>query len=596
MKMNITKLIKRNILLLFFMISVFSCKKIFDYQPENVLDITKNYQDVNDADAVILGLYGKFAKVMDKYIVLNELQGDLMDVTPNADKYLKEINEHSATTDNPWADPKPFYALVIDCNDIMYNFKEMLRTRRMTQAEFDIRYSEVTTVWVWVYLQLGIQYGSVPFVTDPLATIDAVKDPSKSPTVSFDVLIDNLIAMIRTVPVLNPIALTDETHTPIIVTAGSSLIRVIDGYSTSRMFLNRYFLFGDVFLWKGSYAEAAHYYRAAMDLSEYVKISSGSGSYPDFFRVTGSKGEATGPTWDSDFISPFDGDIKSDIISQVPFDKKFQPGNPFISLFSHAGKYLLKPSAKSINNWDIQYRSDNSPIDIYRGPDKSYSMGPEPEVKKLIAGFNKLNPLETTGKFIIQRSRGLHLRFLEAANRDGRDQLAYALLNNGLKAAYTGPPPVPANVVNIMQSFDANPDYYFDARAGQFPPYVGIWSGNIGIRGNASLVPVKVDSVKYFDMSVPALWDKPVKDAKGLAIAQEDLILKENALEMAFEGVRWTDLVRVGLRREKEIPGSGLAFMQATVAAKFIAAGKSVPPGVAQLGSSVANWYLPFKR
>jgi len=97
------------VLSLTLVLSTLSCKKMFDISPEDALEYDKNYQNVNDADAAVWGIYGKFVQVADRYIVLNELRGDLEDVTLRSTKYLREINEHAVSADNPWAYPKPFY-------------------------------------------------------------------------------------------------------------------------------------------------------------------------------------------------------------------------------------------------------------------------------------------------------------------------------------------------------------------------------------------------------------------------------------------------------------------------------------------------------
>ena len=52
------------------------CKKVFDIKPEDQLDQTQAYQNVYDADAAVVGIYGKFMGLADRYVILNELRGD----------------------------------------------------------------------------------------------------------------------------------------------------------------------------------------------------------------------------------------------------------------------------------------------------------------------------------------------------------------------------------------------------------------------------------------------------------------------------------------------------------------------------------------
>jgi hypothetical protein len=78
-----------------FVTAISSCKKTFDVEPENAVDKPQMYRDVFDADAAVIGVYGKLMKLAKPYIILNELRGDLMDVTLNADENLQQLNGQS---------------------------------------------------------------------------------------------------------------------------------------------------------------------------------------------------------------------------------------------------------------------------------------------------------------------------------------------------------------------------------------------------------------------------------------------------------------------------------------------------------------------
>jgi hypothetical protein len=67
----------------------------------------------------------------------------------------------------------------------------------------------------------------------------------------------------------------------------------------------------------------------------------------------------------------------------------------------------------------------------------------------------------------------------------------------------------------------------------------------------------------------------------------ENFIIDERALELAFEGKRWTDLVRIAERRNDP------AYLADRVAAKF--AGTSYYDEVHNKLMNPANWYLPFE-
>ena len=582
-------------LILSLSISFVSCEKSFDLKPEDALDYSQAYQNVYDADAVVFGIYGKMAGIADRYLVLNELRADLEDVTQNSDQYLKQLNNHDVSLENPWADPKPFYEIILNCNDVLKNFDIMLENKRLTQADYDIRKSEVITARAWLYLQLGIHYGNVPYITDPLATFADLKDESKYPKIPFTELLDKLIISTESMPNKDPLPST------------VSLSATLDSYPTLKMFINKYFLMGDLYLWKGDYPSAAKYYHKLMTYAEvlYPGNPADEKAFNTYSLGTSSNSGTTyigNDRWTNIFTTGFtDRYANEENITMLPFDKKFDPVNPFIDLYYN--KYVIKPSALAINKWNAQNRSDNTPFDTWRGLNRSYFVeGNQTYINKQISNYSKNLPFETTDKWIIYRAALLHLHMAEAANRDGRDRLAYALLNNGIRSAYT-PVPSPSNVINVMQSnvymnsanewvADPNKDYYFDARFGTAPNYRAYWHTNAGVRGRMSLAPVKVDSAQYFNMTVPGKQYKEVNDRPGLILAMEDLILEEVALEGAFEGYRWQDLLRIALRRKDIQP----SFLADKIAAKFEAKGDAA--GAAAVRAKLATeagWYLPFK-
>jgi hypothetical protein len=566
-------------------LSAFSCKNAFDLAPADALERSQAYQTVADADAAIMGLYGKVVGITDRYLVLNELRGDLEDVTQNADKYLREINDHNVSLNNPWANPKAYYDIIVNCNDVIANFKVMLDEKRMTQADYNIRISEAVALRCWLYLQVGIQYGSVPYVTDALQSIQDVQDESKFPKVTFDELIDKLIAEMEALP--NKLLIPT-----------SSLLTTIDGYSTLRIFVNKQVLLGTLYLYKGDYPNASHYLRQVLEYGEIISKPLDTDWYSIYTTGTNGGQSLSGGSWSRIFVDDYTArHTPYELVWGIPFNKNFAPGNPLIALYAPGpDKYKIKPSQFALDNWNNQTRRDRTPGDTYRGVSgKSFSMyNGQPYCFKVVPNYNPSSPFETTGRINMYRSAALQLQFSESANRDGRDKLAYAFMNAGLKTTYT-PIGAGGDVTNIMQSFDTNPDYYFAARSGDNPRFREKWSYNQGLRFRVDLLNSIVDSTKYFDMSDKGSQTKPVIDRHGLTLAMEDLLLNEDALELAFEGYRWPDLIRIALRREKETPGSGRTFLRDKVAAKFIAAGLPVPAGVEKLAADVKNWYLPFK-
>ncbi|WP_175404065.1 RagB/SusD family nutrient uptake outer membrane protein [Mucilaginibacter sp. PPCGB 2223] len=568
MNKNLSGFAKKGLVLVLCMGSMLSCKKTFDIQPEDALQQSQMYQSIYDADGVILGIYGQFVGLADKYVLLNELRGDLLDVTLNSDTYLKQLSTHTVTPDNPYADPRPFYKVINNCNDALANFTVMHQKKLLADPEYYQRYADIGILRSWMYLQLGIHYGNIPYVTDPIANVNDLADVSKFPRINFDQLLDQLIAFTNTIPKQYLDQNTSAASPTLIMATSTYPIR--DG--VSKFFIHRRSFLGDLNLWKGNYLIASSYYKDAMETaSTNVSSSDFSISLYDTYRV-GNDNSGRNTLLTTGTVNPWQ-NIFSNIIGEsetsfermwvLPLDQNYGT-NPFINLFSASAGYLVKPSALSIANWDNQLRADGS-IGDRRGPNASYKINNgKPEVLKYTATYNPLTPLTTkTGIWILYRAATLHLRYAEAANLQGRNQLAGALINQGL---YTDLPTKISTYNGVNDTYPFN----FDASKGTVN---GNWYRNIGIRGRA------VDQSVTFD---PA----------NLVTDTENKIVNEDALEMAYEGYRWADLLRIALRRQTTDPN----YLANKIGAKFDAAGNSSDAAAVRARlADKANWYLPFK-
>ncbi len=564
-----------------------SCKKTFDLLPQAQLDASQMYRNVYDADAAIVGLYGKFTSLAERYIVLNELRGDMLEYTDNADEYLRQISTHSVTAENPYANPRPFYELIVNCNDVLKNFNSMHDAKKMKENEFQERYSDVLFLRSFLYLQLGIHYGTVPYVTDALVTLDDINNESKFPKLTFNVLLDSLINVSERATYKDEYA------------SSSTLAVTVDGYPTQKWFVNKKVVLADLNLWKGNYVQAASYYRQVMETGTVGTVN---GSYYSMYKVgwdsngdidhyiTYSRaGDAstlvTNSQWRIMFELPTTTEgFRREWVWAIPFDNKFKPENPFVKLFSNiGGSYLVKPSKNATDMWDNEQQKSASaatgtpgiPYDA-RGQLSWKNINGQPVVMKFLYNYINnntnlpLNVLQKDSKWFLFRQTQLHMRFAEAANRVGRYRLAWGLLNSGIAGAY----PAPTSDVTLYHNTlnDSYP-FNFDARnsgSAGVPYYRSDWYRNIGIRSRANLV----------DQAVPA--------TDSLNQIEANLI-SETGLENGFEGTRWPDLLRVALRRNDP------SFIADKVYAKLLKDGVPNAAAVRAKLMDKNNWYLPFK-
>jgi hypothetical protein len=575
-----------------------SCKKMFDVKPETILEREQTYRNVFDADAAVLGIYGKLMKLAKPYVLLNELRADLMSPTVNADLYLQQLSNHTVTADNPYIDPTPFYDVILNCNDVMKNFDIMLADKKLKADEYNQRYSDVAAIRTWIYLQLGIHFSKdpqgtigIPYVTDALASIKDAKDESKYPYLPFRQLLAELIKTMETLPSLE------------IYSAGTSLVTTVDQYRTDKFFINKKVLLGDLYLWNAAY-DPGSYRKAAVQYRQILSFYDNQGNentQKNYYKLVGTIDVNTGNQLSVQYVRYRESDINAlyesntegwrsmfsrgkvnydqqfdwEWIWVLPFSNNFSPKNPFIDLFSNVGgSYLVKPSQQAIENWNSQVQNNLFPFDA-RGGFSYKIVGGQPVIMKYLYyymdGSNfipSINANARSGEWWLYRAASVWQHFGEAANRDGYPKLGYAIVNQGIRSTYT-PPNAPSNVTNIMQTF-LPPPYDFDARSGDNPQFRAIWRDMAGLRGRAYL------------------RSKTVSNPADSLRQVEDMLVDEGALELAYEGQRWSDLLRVAIRRNDP------AYIADKVYAKLQKDGAGNAGGArAKLMSR--DWYLPFK-
>ena len=148
-----------------------------------------------------MGLAACVQDVVDLEMFLEGLRGDLLEPTTNAPVEMWDVYNYKDLqqpfSDNALADPKGFYAVILNSNDYLehvFEYKEKYPTVLST-SDYNGIIGGALRYKAWAYLMLAKIYGEAVYLDDPLATY---QDLSQYPVLKFDGIIDKCIDLIET--------------------------------------------------------------------------------------------------------------------------------------------------------------------------------------------------------------------------------------------------------------------------------------------------------------------------------------------------------------------------------------------------------------
>lgn len=528
--------------LLFALSLLSSCESLLDVSPEEVL-LEEDYlgNDKLDARSALFGILSQMQEITGQYIVLGEMRADLVDVTTSAEDDVRQINTHNISPDNSYIDSSVLFSIINNCNFALNGID--------TEAYNGILeddYASIMRIRTWAQIQILINYGKLPYITKPISSNQDLKE--NYPLLSFEQGIDQLIQNLESVADIENVTKYENSL----------------GYNIFSMIPDNDVLLGDLHLWKGNYVTAATYYKAFLDKNV---INTGSYNITSNTVATSLSGGnySVSTSWPSIFLSQ--SVQNNEIINYSAFSDQYrQPNNSFEVITNQ-----MRPSTLAIINWDSQLKS-------YLG--ETYSGGEGDNRTKLLDNNGNASSYLGSGDeariakyqyeyFIWNRAARVYLRYAEAINYAGHPVQALAIVNGIFNST---------SIPTITNSpFLNNPESYLNFATGTY--YIAnnsgvLISGNQGIRGRVDMAPLSVDS---------SLDESETIQAVG------QIILDEAALELAFEGTRWEDLIRFAKRNNDP------SIVADAVASKFAAADDAATATtVQQKLLNPENWFLPL--
>jgi len=555
------KKISQIILFLFFVTFTFSsCEDFLDVDSDRVVFVDEyQMRSANDTLYSMFGIFSKLQKLTDSYVLLGELRGDLMDVTDSAGIYLKEINGWNISANNPYtSNIKDYYAVINNCNYVINNI-DTSAVKGGVKVMYKV-YAASKAIRAWTYMQLALNYGKVIYYEKPILTLDEAKQ--SYPEYTMDQLAPILIADLEPwkeipEPKLGPLYSHDTS----------------DGYFPIR------FLLGDLYLWLGAYNNdnMAYYEKAATEYHDLM--------YKGYYIISPTSKltyEKTGGVFNGSYNDTYYFLNGNEKITNIASTNELVNNYELDSL---ALNKMITPTSNALKNWQEQVYVDSKLLDTIGDLRAKISVS-----KRYYTSFTDFDVVDKSKRYyvtkylnvnyseggskaisnviLVYRAGLLYLRYAEAVNRLGKPNLAMAALKYGL------------NKVTM-----ANKKYVPEIETGTtIPTYMNFvdvrFDNNMGVhmRGCGN---VNVDTT-YYRIPDFAASAQPKQDS---IIYVEDLIEKELALETAFEGNRYHDLMRIAIRRNSE------TYLADKISAKY------APAQQAAIKNKLlqrTNWYLKY--
>ncbi len=223
------------------------------------------------------GIMQAMQQLADQYYYQNEMRGDLVKPTSKATTHLRNLATFSADASNKYDSVYLYYKVINNCNYYLNKRDTTLATgtRKVAINEF----VAIASFRAWTYLQLTRQYGNVPYITDPVTTINQI-NANTTPT-AFETILAGEAQMLETLKA----RYTDEQLSVPTFNKTSVEIGALNwGNQTKainprKCFIPLNVVLGDIYLELGEYAKAAKCYYDYLRYAGLENISNISVNY-----------------------------------------------------------------------------------------------------------------------------------------------------------------------------------------------------------------------------------------------------------------------------------------------------------------------------
>ena len=595
------------------------------------------------------GILQAMQQLADQYVFQGEMRGDLVKTTAYTDNNLRQLANFSATTANKYDSAYVYYRVINNCNYFIAHSDTALYTGS-TNVVID-KYVAAKAIRAWAYLQLGRNYGRVPFFTEPLTKISQI-DNGGFPELDLAGIVAELAPDLEQYSGMQPPRFLryTETQATLFSVGSPNWEGTAKSISPYNLFVPVDVVLGDLYLETQQFARAASHF-----ITYLTKVGTSAFISPTRYGATlMSKSLSTGrfgQVADEDipnqndrnpdpammsWSSIFSRNSLDDIITYIPMAVNRQNGQTTdVPLAFGFNYYATSEENERIGNLrepyveEIQIQpsdalnllSDSTEYYYYVRLSGQTQATLYDSIRVAKCGDMRLRNVITQvmvedtavqwidkykyANIILYRNSTVLLHLAEAFNRLGMPDAAFAILKDGLSE-------------NLISRNNA--DVYYcqylsdETRQALQTTYPVLSAENINLFPVASSCGIHSHgagkaagdcaTTNYLTGKSPYTYDRmtglkmdELAKQFGITIgttkqdtinAVEDLLCDEYALELAFEGNRFYDLCR--LARHKNAAG----LYGSNFGGQWLARKLDYKHPQKDL-TIEANWYLPFK-